>query len=154
MLQFLLQILSTFFLNQSLSTYSTNYYYISFSLTIVITYILIDQFIYFYTQIIPFDFRLLGLMGYKSLYYVSYIGKIGGCLISLLAVTFENEKFDEEGSGKSEQETFMILVNISAIVLQFILMLIFMCNKKRFKDRPIRRLIYNKNIRKLKRIEF
>ena len=154
LIQIILQIICTVFIIKSNDESSTIFYYISFSLTIVITYILIDQFIYFYTQIIPSDFKILKLSGFKVLHYMENLGNIGGCLVSLLAKVFISANYLNDEDTSNQLNKFMMIVNIVIISIQLISMMLFMLNRKRFRDRPIRRLIYSKNVRKLKRIEF
>ena len=48
----------------------------------------------------------------------------------------------------------MVIQNAFAILVQFIMLVLFFCFTNKFSDRPIRRIVYSKNNREIKRNEF
>ena len=126
-------------------------FYISFLLTILLAFIMEDQLIYFYTQIIPSNFEILGIKGLTVLHIMKYLGNITGSISSLFGYLSHYEK-DKVESDYGER--LIILQNIFAIIIQFAILVMFFLNSERFSDRPIRRIVYSKNTREIKRTEF
>ena len=124
-------------------------YYFSFLSTILLSYILEDQIIYFYTTIIPANFTLMTIKGTTIFHVMRYLGSIVGGISSLLG--FSLSKIDE----KVQYEETLIIIQISfAMIIQFIILVLFFINSNRFSDRPIRRLVFSKNVREIRRTEF
>jgi hypothetical protein len=129
---------------------SPYYFYISFCITILLAYIVEDQLIYFYTHIIPTEFKLGKIEGLTVLHIIKYLGYILGSASSLFALILEEDADNEE----ENVETSMIIENCFALLIQFILLLIFFYYSNIFSDRPIRRILYSKNKREIKITEF
>ena len=105
-----------------------------------------DQLNYFYTTIIPSDFELMRIRGFSCLYAARYLGDILGSITSLFGMLFSHE-------SKNDLGYFFIIQNSISIVGQFIILVLFFLNANDFSDRPIRRIIYGKNIREIRRTE-
>ena len=139
---FLVQLLTASFVIQ---TYPA-LFYCSFLLTILLCYIMQDQLNYFYTTIIPSDFELMRIRGLTLLYMIRYIGNICGSLTSLFGIPFDyNSKF--------KLGYFFIVQNSISMVVQLIILIFFFINSNNFSDRPIRRIVFSKNIREIRRTE-
>ena len=154
-----LQLLTTIFVIQSNVVTVIYFYYFSFLFTILLSYIMEDQLIYFYTQIIPANFELMSIKGLTGLYIMRYLGSIFGSISSLLGFPLYsegeiNKKKKNNNITNDYEEYVMIIQNSFAIFIQFIVLLLFFINSNRFSDRPIRRLVYSKNVREIKRTEF
>jgi hypothetical protein len=139
---FLVELLTTSFVIQQYPVL----FYFTFLLTILSTYVMQDQLNYFYTTIIPSDFRLLGISGLTSIYCIRYIGNFLGSISSLYGILFS---YDE----KEDLGYFFIIQNAVSILIQFVILVLFFINGNNFADRPIRRIIYSKNIREIRRTE-
>ena len=124
-------------------------FYISFLFTILLAYIVEDQLIYFYTHIIPSNFKIGRIEGLTVLHIIKYLGEIFGSASSLFAFILK-----EKDSEEKNVETFMKIQNIFTLIIQLILIIIFYYYSSIFSDRPIRRIIYNKNKREIKITEF
>ena len=144
----ILQLVTTSFVIHKQSAFL---YYFSFLSSILVSYIMEDQLIYFYTQIIPANFELLKFKGITILNIMRYLGNIIGSISSLFGFALYKET--EKGVNNYE-ETLIIIQNSFAILIQFIILTLFFKNSDRFSDRPIRRLVYSKNIREIRRTEF
>ncbi len=136
-------------------------YYFSFLFTILFAYVMEDQLIYFYTQIIPANFELLKIKGHTLFFIMRYLGNIFGSFSSVLgfgiyAETKENKNKREKSKNKTNdyEEILIIIQNCISIFIQIGLIIIFFMNSHTFSDRPIRRLVYSKNVREIKRTEF
>ena len=116
-------------------------FYLSFLLTILFAYIMQDQLNYFYTTIIPSDFAIMEINGLTCLYSIRYIGSILGSLSTVFGLLFSNLGI------------FFTIQNSFAIIIQIIILIFFFINSNNFADRPIRRIIYSKNIREIRRTE-
>ena len=86
-----LQLLTTIFVIQSNVVTVIYFYYFSFLFTILLSYIMEDQLIYFYTQIIPANFELMSIKGLTGLYIMRYLGSIFGSISSLLGFPLYSE---------------------------------------------------------------
>ena len=139
---FLVELLTASFVIQSYPVL----FYFSFLLTILFAYIMQDQLNYFYTTIIPSDFTIKRLKGLSFLYAIRYIGNILGSLTSLFGILFS---YDD----KVDLGYFFIIQNSFSILFQLIILIMFFINSNNFSDRPIRRIIYSKNIREIRRTE-
>ena len=147
---FLVETLTTCLLMQNSFLYL---YFVSFLLSIICAFIMEDQLIYFYTQIIPSNFVLLGIKGLTILHIIKYLGNIAGGISSLFGFFLYKEE-EEEEINYNYGEILMIIQNIFAILVQFIMLVLFFCFTNKFSDRPIRRIVYSKNTREIKRNEF
>ena len=147
---FLVETLTTCLLMQ---TYFLYLYFVSFLLSVICAFIMEDQLIYFYTQIIPSNFELLGIKGLTLLHIIKYLGNIIGGISSLFGFVLYKEEEDQEISDNYGEE-LMIIQNAFAILVQFIMLVLFFCFTNKFSDRPIRRIVYSKNNREIKRNEF
>jgi hypothetical protein len=151
-----LELLTTAFVVQSQFPFL---YYFSFLFTILLAYIMEDELFYFYTQIIPANFELMKIKGITGLYIMRYLGKIFGSLSSLIGISLYS-KGDVNYNKKSNsttndyEEYLIIIQNSFSIFIQFIILVVFFINSNTFSDRPIRRLVYSKNVREIKRTEF
>ena len=137
-------------------------YYFSFLFTILFAYIMEDQLIYFYTQIIPATFELMNVKGLTMFYIMRYLGNILGSFSSLIGFALyeedihnkhKREQIDENKTNDYE-EHLIILQSCFSVFIQIILIVIFFLNSNAFSDRPIRRLVYSKNVREIRRTEF
>ena len=138
--------------NASLVIQSNNpiIYHFIFLATILLASVMEDQLIYFYTYIIPSNFVLLGIEGLTVLHVVKYLGNIIGSVSSLFGlILYAPDRKDEECG-----EWLMIYQSIFILCFQFILLIFFFLYSKRFSDRPIRRILYNKNTREIRTTEF
>jgi hypothetical protein len=125
-------------------------YYFIFLAVILLASVMEDQLIYFYTYIIPSNFVLLGIEGLTVLHVVKYLGNIIGSVSSLFGlILYAPDRKDEECG-----EWLMIYQSIFILCFQFILLIFFFLYSKRFSDRPIRRILYNKNTREIRTTEF
>ena len=104
-----------------------------------------DQLNYFYTTIIPSDFAIMEINGLTCLYSIRYIGSILGSLSTVFGLLFS---YDKKNLG-----IFFTIQNSFAIIIQIIILIFFFINSNNFADRPIRRIIYSKNIREIRRTE-
>ena len=138
----LVELLTTSFVIQSYPVL----FYLSFLFTILFAYVMQDQLNYFYTTIIPSDFELIKIRAISCLYSIRYIGTILGSICSLFGILFPYEK-------KIELGLFFIILSSFSIIFQFVILIWFFKNSNNFSDRPIRRIIYSKNIREIKRTE-
>ena len=121
-------------------------FYLSFLLTILFAYIMQDQLNYFYITIIPSDFKMMGIKGVSCLYSIRYIGSIFGSLSTVFGLSVNYEK-------KNHLGIFFVILNSFAILVQIIILIFFFKNSNNFADRPIRRIIYSKNVREIRRTE-
>ena len=131
-------------------------YYFAFLITILSAYILEDQLIYFYTQIIPANFELMKIKGLTIINVMRYLGSIIGSFFSIFGFALYEDKEINSNENKTNdyEENLIITENTFSIVVQFILITIFLMNSKTFSDRPIRRIVYSKNSREIRRTEF
>ena len=121
-------------------------YFVSFLLTVLLAYISEDQLIYFYTQIIPTNFELMKIKGITGVYLMRYLGSICGSIVSLFGLLYDN-------IYKNYEELVIITENSFSMAVLLILIIIFFIYSDKFADRPIRRLVYSKNPREIKRTE-
>ena len=154
-----LQLLTTIFVITSQSFVLICFYYVSFLLTILFSYIMEDQLIYFYTQIIPANFELMKIKGLTGLYIMRYLGSILGSISSLFGFPLYSEGDINETKRHSNitnnyEELVIMIQNAFSLFIQFLIIFVFFINSNRFSDRPIRRLVYSKNVREIRRTEF
>ena len=147
---FFLESLTTIFAMQM----NHYYFFVSFLFTILCVSILEDQMIYFYTQIIPTNFEIMKMNGITVLHVIQYLGNIFGSISSLIGFLTPIPETDDFDTIDSEGQIVIIIQNCFSIILQFILLLVLFLYSNDFADRPIRRIIYSKNSREIKRTEF
>jgi len=140
------QLLTTTFVIQS---DAQALYYISFLFTILFSLVMEDELIYFYTQIIPANFELMKIKGLTVFFIMRYLGSICGGISSLFGFSL----YKKDGEVNYE-EILIIIQNSFTLFVQFLLFVIFLINSDRFSDRPIRRIVYSKNVREIRRTEF
>ena len=149
-----IKIVSLFFMLLEISIISTLFsdkailFYTIFVFTIILAYIVEDQLIYFYTHIIPTDFKIFKMEGLTILHIIKYLGYIIGSSSSLFGYLFKENK------EKNNLENFMAIQNLFCFFFQAILLILFFINSDKFSDRPIRRILYNKNKREIRITEF
>ena len=139
---FLVELLTVSFVIQSYPLL----FYFSFLFTILLAYVMQDQLNYFYTTIIPSDFEIKKINGITWLYSMRYFGNILGSITTLFGRLFN---YDD----KIDLGYFFIIQNSFSIAFQFVILILFFKNANEFSDRPIRRIIYSKNIREIRRTE-
>ena len=147
---FFLESLTTIFAMQM----NHYYFFVSFLFTILCVSILEDQMIYFYTQIIPTNFEIMKMNGITVLHVIQYLGNIFGSISSLIGFLTPIPETDDFDTIDSEGQIVIIIQNCFSIILQFILLLVLFLYSNDFADRPIRRIIFSKNSREIKRTEF
>ena len=149
-----IKIVSLFFMVSEVSIISTLFsdkailFYFIFVITILLAYVVEDQIIYFYTHIIPTNFKVWKLEGLTILHIIKYLGYIAGSSSSLFGYIFK------ENVEKDNLENFMAIQNSFCFFVQAILLVLFFINSDRFSDRPIRRILYSKNRREIRITEF
>ena len=124
-------------------------YFISFVLTILIANVLDDQLIFFYTKIIPTNFKFLKLNGNTFIFAMRYCGSFFGSISSLIAQFSDNAGIERDYFG----EPLMIGINVFGMMIQLAIIIFFFYNANNFSERPIRRLVYSKNTREILRTE-
>ena len=133
-------------------------YYFCFLFTILFSYMMEDQIFYFYTQIIPSNFELIKIKGLTGLNVMRYLGNIFGSITSLFALSLYSEvsrgEVKKDNYSNNYEEILMTIQNAFGIVVQVGLVFIFFKYSDHFSDRPIRRLVYSKNVREIRRTEF
>ena len=142
----ILELLTTFIV---IETDKYSLFYFSFSLTILLAYMVEDQIIYFYTYIIPTNFKICKIQGLTILHITQYLGYIIGSASSLFEFALNEKKKDIDNI-----ELFMIIQNSFLIFIQLILLIIFFIYSNQFSERPIRRILYSKNKREIQTTEF
>lgn len=116
-------------------------------IVIVVVYLLSDSLIYFYTKIIPYDYFGCYVTGTTFVQMIRYIGEFCGALVGLYLLTFKDvhdEKFYLFNSTLYVIEGLCLIAMVAIFVSQF----------DNFKDSPIRRIIRQKNTKKVRRTEF
>ena len=150
-----LELLTTIFVIQS---DLPGLYYFCFLFTILFSYMMEDQIFYFYTQIIPSNFELLNIKGLTGLNIMRYLGDISGSLTSLFGIAIYEDvterNIEKDNFSNNYEEILMTIQNCFSILALTGLVLIFFKFSDHFADRPIRRLVYSKNIREIRRTEF
>ena len=150
-----LELLTTIFVIQS---DLPGLYYFCFLFTILFSCMMEDQIFYFYTQIIPSNFELINIKGLTGLNIMRYLGDISGSLTSLFCIVIYEDvterNNDKDNFSNNYEEILMTIQNCFSIVVQIGLVLIFFKYSDHFSDRPIRRLVYSKNVREIRRTEF
>ena len=109
---------------------------------IIISYIFMEQLFYFFTEIIPTDFRIIGLKALTFFYIFNYLGEILGCILHFII------------NRNSEKEIIKIGFYFINIFIFLFFFSGFYINYEKFKYKPIRRILNSKNSRKIKRTEF
>ena len=142
----ILELLTTFFVIEDTKY---EFFYFSFLLTILIAYMVEDQIIYFYTHIIPTNFKICKIQGLTVLHITQYLGYIIGSASSLFEFVLKEEKKELDNI-----EIFMTIQNSFLIFVQLVLLVIFFIYSNSFSERPIRRILYSKNKREIKTTEF
>ena len=102
-------------------------YSILFIFTYTFCYLLEDTNIYFFTKIIPNDYRALGMSAPTGVQFFGYFGMIIGCLLGLIGLI----------SDLTKSYIFVLGVQVGLLVIIAIIGLIF---KNQFKEKAIRRI--------------
>ena len=82
------------------------------------------------------------------------MGNIIGSISSLIGFLTPIPETDDFDTIDSEGQIVIIIQNSFSVVLQLILLLVLFLYSNKFSDRPIRRIIFSKNSREIKRTEF
>jgi hypothetical protein len=130
-----------------LSIFCTKNYFPIFSFlfitTINICLICEDEIFYFFSKTIPYNFEILNIRAITVVHIMGYLGEICGCFIGLISFII----------GKHER--LVVRYNIILVViLVCCLEVFFLLNSDKLKEKPIRRLMYKRNARKIQRMEF
>ena len=144
LLLFILELLTTVFILSG----NAGIYFFSFLFSVLLAYVLEDQLVYFYIKIIPSDFELIGIKGLTGLHIIAYIGDIVGAGSSIFGLLSKKSTRNFIG------ENLMTGQNCFAIAVQIVLVVLFFIYTKEFTDKPIRRIGYSRNVRKIRRTEF
>ena len=121
---------------------SLYFFPIIISCIIIISYILIEQVFYFFTEIIPTDFRILGFKALTFVYILNNLGEILGCFINFILNRYDSDPI---------VKLVFYFINIFFFILFIVC---FYIKYDQFKYKPIRRILNSKNSRKIKRTEF
>jgi hypothetical protein len=113
-----------------------------FLFIIINSYILENEVIAFLIKIIPDNFLIYNFNSYNVAHFIKYISELIGCLEGIFLIT-----------GISDGKILRYL-SIFNLFLTIIILIWFYFSSYRFIDRPIRRIIYSKNVRLITRTEF
>ena len=118
----------------------------AFFLVIIINIILVceDEMFYLFAKIIPYKFKFLNITGINFIHIMVYLGEMFGCFFGLISFLIT-----------AKREKLMVQYNIIFILLIIcFLEFFFLKYSNDFKDKPIRRIMFKKNERKIQRMEF
>lgn len=122
------------------------HYVLVFVFVILLGYLFEDTTIYFYTKMVPTDFTKCSIASTSIVQFMSYFGMFIGNLSSVWGY------FDHKDISKINScFNLIILSHLVLLVLSFVYLIVCI---NTFKERPIRRIIRNKDRRKLRRTEF
>ena len=113
-----------------------------FLFIIINSYILENEVIAFLIKIIPDNFLIYNFNSYNVAHFIKYISELIGCLEGIFLKTGVHD-------GK-----ILRYLSIFNLFLTIIILIWFYFSSYRFIDRPIRRIIYSKNVRLITRTEF
>ena len=113
-----------------------------FLFIIINSYILENEVIAFLIKIIPDNFLIHNFNSYNVAHFIKYISELIGCLEGIFLKTGIYD-------GK-----ILRYLSIFNLFLTIIILIWFYFSSYRFIDRPIRRIIYSKNVRLITRTEF
>ena len=113
-----------------------------FLFIIINSYILENEVVAFLIKIIPDNFLIYNFNSYEVAHFVKYISELIGCLEGIFLKL-----------GVADGKVLKYL-NIFNLFLTIIIVIWFKFSSYRFIDRPIRRIIYSKNVRLITRTEF
>ena len=123
-----------------------SHYVLVFVFVILLGYLFEDTTIYFYTKMVPTDFTKCSIASTSIVQFTSYFGMFIGNLSSVWGY------FDHKDISKINScFNLIILSHLVLLVLSFVYLIVCI---NTFKERPIRRIIRNKDRRKLRRTEF
>ena len=117
------------------------FYSILFIFTYSFCNLLEDTTIYFFTKIIPNDYRALGMSAPTGVQFFGYFGMIIGCLLGLIGLI----------SDLTKSYIVILGVQVGLLVIIAIIGLLF---KKQFQEKAIRRIFRHRNTNKIRRTEF
>ena len=109
---------------------------------IIISYIIMEQLFYFFTEIIPTDFTIMGFRALTFVYILNNLGEILGCFINFILNRYDSDPI---------VKLVFYFINIFFFILFIVC---FYIKYDQFKYKPIRRILNSKNSRKIKRTEF
>ena len=122
------------------------HYAFVFVFVILLGYLFEDTTIYFYTKMVPTDFTKCSITSSSVVQFISYFGMFIGNLSSALGY------FDhKEISNILSSLNVIVISHLVLLIVSFIYIIVCI---NTFKERPIRRIIRNKDRRKLRRTEF
>ena len=113
-----------------------------FLFIIINSYLLENEVVAFLIKIIPDNFLIYNFNSYDVAHFIKYISELIGCLEGIFLIT-----------GVSDGKILRYL-NIVNLFLTIFISIWFYFSSYRFIDRPIRRIIYSKNVRLITRTEF
>ena len=116
-------------------------YSILFIFTYSFCYLLEDTTIYFFTKIIPTDYRALGMSAPTGVQFFGYFGMVLGCLLGLIGLI----------SDLTKSYIVILGVQVGLLVIIAIIGLLF---KNQFQEKAIRRIFRHRNTNKIRRTEF
>ena len=113
-----------------------------FLFIIINSYLLENEVVAFLIKIIPDNFLIYNFNSYDVAHFIKYISELIGCLEGIFLKT-----------GVPDGKILRYL-NIVNLFLTIFISIWFYFSSYRFIDRPIRRIIYSKNVRLITRTEF
>ena len=122
------------------------YFSVLIALALILCYLFEDATIYFYTKMIPADYKVWGVSPNSWVHSVRYLGMFVGSVISLF------ELFDKDNENDTQSNlNIVVWIQIALLSVTFVYHVVCV---DMFKEGPIRRIFRNKNKRKLRRTEF
>ena len=119
-------------------------YCILFVLTINVAYVCEDEIFYFFAKTIPYKYEILNVKAITIIHIMGYLGEICGCFIGLITFVL-----------RRPYEKHIVRYNIIVVIILIgVLELFFFFYSEKLKEKPIRRIMYKKNARKIQRMEF
>ena len=119
-------------------------YCILFVLTINVAFVCEDEIFYFFAKTIPYKFEILNIKAITIIHVMGYLGEICGCFLGLISFVLSKR-----------HERLIVQSNIIIVILLIgILELFFYFYSDKLKEKPIRRIMYKRNARKIQRMEF
>jgi len=119
-------------------------YSILFVLTINVAFVCEDEIFYFFAKTIPYQFEILNIKAITIIHIMGYLGEICGCFLGLITFVFS-----------ANHQRLIVKYNIIIVVILICLLeLFFFIYSEKLKEKPIRRIMYKRNARKIQRMEF